>query len=316
MFIENGFKGVRHSWTYLVVAILAFFISQLGGVLLFVLAAMKFSTEGKNIELLYDPNVLMSTFSSNLTLFLMLLGFFFGLVVLLLIVRGLHKQKIKDLTTTRSKVDYRRILFGFLLVSIPGAVFILIGYIMNPEDYIVQFDLYPFLILFVIAIIFIPIQTSFEEYLFRGYLMQGIGINTKSRFAALLLTSVIFGLLHMANPEVEKLGNFIMIYYIGTGLFLGLITLMDEGLELALGYHAGNNLMAALLITADWTAFQTNSILKDISEPSVVYEVALSIVILLPIYYFILSKKYKWTGFREKIFGKVQEPKIEIEEHL
>lgn len=316
MFIENGFKGLHRSWMYLIGVLLTFFTSQIGGIFLLVFVAMKLTKEGKNIETMFGQNVMMSTLGSNFTLFLMLLGFFFGLVGLFLIVRYLHKQKIKDLTTTRKKVDFRRILFGFLLVSIPGAVFILIGYLMNPEDYIVQFDLYPFLILFVIAIIFIPIQTSFEEYLFRGYLMQGIGVNTKSKFAALLLTSVIFGLLHLANPEVEKLGNFIMIYYIGTGLFLGLITLMDEGLELALGYHAGNNLMAALLITSDWTAFQTHSILKDISEPSVVSEVVLSVVILLPIYYFILSKKYKWTGFREKIFGKVQEPKIEIEEHL
>ena len=37
---------------------------------------------------------------------------------------------------------------------------------------------------------------------------------------------------------------------------------MDEGLELALGFHAANNLCGALLLTADWTAFQTNSILK------------------------------------------------------
>jgi hypothetical protein len=32
------------------------------------------------------------------------------------------------------------------------------------------------------------------------------------------------------------------VYYIGTGLFLG-ITLMDEGMELALGFHAANNLV-------------------------------------------------------------------------
>ena len=37
---------------------------------------------------------------------------------------------------------------------------------------------------------------------------------------------------------------------------------MDEGLELALGFHAANNLIAVLLLTADWTAFQTHSILR------------------------------------------------------
>ena len=78
----------------------------------------------------------------------------------------------------------------------------------------------------------------------------------------LLVTSVLFGLMHAANPEVEKMGFIIMLYYIGTGLFLGILTLMDEGLELALGFHAANNLIGALLLTSDWSALQTNSLLK------------------------------------------------------
>lgn len=311
MFIENGFKGLHRPWMYLVGSILAFFTSQIGGIFLVFFVGMQLTKEGRSIDQIANPNVLMSTLDSNLTLFLMLLGFFFGLATLFLIVARLHKQKIKDLTTTRKKVDFGRIWFGFLLVAIPAIALTLVDYYLNPEDYIVQFDLYPFLILSIIAMLFIPIQTSFEEYLFRGYLIQGIGVHTKSRLAALLVTSVIFGLLHLANPEVGKLGNFIMIYYIGTGLFLGLITLMDEGLELALGYHAGNNLIAALLVTADWTVFQTNSIFKDISEPSFTFEVIFSVGIFLPIFYFILAKKYKWTGFRVKVFGKVQEPKTE-----
>src|SRR5699024_695630 len=140
-----------------------FFASQIGGVFLIFFVAMELTKQGENIDQLSNQNVLMSTLDSNFTLFLMLLGFFFGLVGLFLTVRYLHKQKLKDLTTTRSKVDFRRIFFGFLLVSVPGVVLILIGYYMNPEDYIVQFNLYPFLILFLIVIILIPIQTSFEE---------------------------------------------------------------------------------------------------------------------------------------------------------
>ena len=93
--------------------------------------------------------------------------------------------------------------------------------------------------------------------------MQGVGVMTRNRWAPLLFTSVVFGGLHFLNPEVGKIGNVIMFYYIGTALFLGIITLMDDGLELALGFHAGNNLVGALLVTADWTAFRTNSILKD-----------------------------------------------------
>jgi hypothetical protein len=161
----------------------------------------------------------------------------------------------------------------------------------------------------------IPLQTSFEEYLFRGYLMQGIGVLAKNRWLPLIITSVVFGGLHLANPEVDKLGNVIMIYYIGTGFFLGIMTLMDEGMELALGFHAGNNLITALLVTADWTVFKTNSIFKDISEPSAGFDVVAPVLILYPIFLLIIAWRYKWRDWAGKLFGKVEEPIVLTEEN-
>ncbi len=174
----------------------------------------------------------------------------------------------------------------------------------------INFNLVPFLILCFIAIIFVPLQTSFEEYLFRGYLMQGIGVIVKNKWVPLIITSAVFGLLHFANPEVDKLGSVIMVYYIGTGLFLGIMTLMDEGMELSLGFHAANNLFTALLVTADWTAFQTHSILKDMSDPSemAMGEIFVPVFIVFPILLLILSKIYGWTDWKEKLLGKVIEP--------
>jgi uncharacterized protein len=156
----------------------------------------------------------------------------------------------------------------------------------------------------------VPLQTSFEEYFFRGYLMQGIGSLAKNKWVPLIITSSVFGLLHIANPEIEKLGYILLVYYIGTGLFLGIITLMDDGIELALGFHLANNLFTALLVTADWTAFQTHSVLKDISEPEKAgfFDVFLPVFIIFPIVLFVFAKKYKWTSWKEKLFGRVEKP--------
>ena len=90
---------------------------------------------------------------------------------------------------------------------------------------------------------------------------------------------------------------------------------MDEGMELALGFHAGNNLIAALLVTADWTAFRTESILKDISEPSAGFDVVGPVFIIYPIFLIILAWRYKWTGWKEKLFGKIEEP-VKTEVHF
>ena len=114
--------------------------------------------------------------------------------------------------------------------------FIFLDIFLSPEDYEFNFKLVPFLTLAVLAILMIPIQTSMEEYFIRGYMMQGLGIMTKNRWFPLVFTSLLFGLMHILNPEVDKLGYGILVFYIGTGFFLGIITLMDEGLELALGF--------------------------------------------------------------------------------
>lgn len=314
MYIEQAFRAKHELWRYLLGAFIVFIVSQLGALPLIFLATYKLMTEGGDVTALQDQNVLMTILDSNLTLFLMLLGFVAGMIGLYFIVRYMHKQNFKELTTSRKKVDWGRIFFGFGLVTVITVVFTAISYYQNPDDFIVQFDLKPFLILMVIAVIMIPIQTSFEEYLFRGYLMQGIGVNAKNRWLPLILTSVIFGGLHIANPEVSKIGYIIMVYYIGTGLFLGIMTLMDEGMELALGYHAGNNLVAALLITADWTVFQTHSVLKDMSEPTAGLDILIPVFVIFPILLFVMSKKYNWTDWKGKLLGKVEAPMIENNE--
>jgi membrane protease YdiL (CAAX protease family) len=219
---------------------------------------------------------------------------------------------MKSLITSRNNVDWGRFFFGFGLIAITTIVLTLVDYNLNPEHYEFQFEMVPFLIMAAIAIIFIPIQTSFEELLFRGYLMQGFGVILKSKWLPLIITSLIFGGLHALNPEVDKLGSIIMVFYIGTGLFLGIITLMDDGLELALGFHAGNNLVAAVLVTADWTAFQTNSILLDVSDPNAGLSVIAPVFIVYPIFLGIMSWKYKWKNWGEKLFGSVSIPVEEI----
>ncbi|UAB80235.1 CPBP family intramembrane metalloprotease [Marixanthomonas sp. SCSIO 43207] len=316
MFIKQAFNYLHDSWRYIVGAVVIFIASQLGALPFVLIAALKVMGEGGDITSLDDPATLMTALDSNLTLFLMLLSFVIGLVAVVLIVKYLHNQPLKAVTTSRKKVDWGRIWFSFLLVAIPTILLTVVDYYSNPDDYIVQFEAVPFIILAIIAILMIPLQTSFEEYLFRGYLMQGIGVIAKNRWLPLIITSVVFGGLHFFNPEVDKLGNIIMIYYIGTGFFLGIITLMDEGMELALGFHAGNNLIAALLVTADWTVFQTNSILKDISNPSAGFDILIPVLVMYPILIGIMAWKYKWTNWREKLFGNITPPPKLSEEQI
>ena len=297
MFIAQGYKSEYSFWKYLLIP---------GGFIgLMILNFLAIELLNIDVDALMQSEIKRK--GASRFLIEMLIPFAVGLGLLFFWVKLIHKQSITTLTTSRQQIDWKRIGFAFLLWGSVTTVMLVVDYQLSPEDYEWNFNLNKFAVLLVIATLLIPLQTSFEEYLFRGYLMQGIGIAVKNKWVPLVITSVIFGMMHIANPEVEKIGYIIMVYYIGTGLFLGILTLMDEGLELALGFHAANNLVTALLVTANWTAFQTDSVLKDMSEPAAGFDVLIPVFVVFPILLLIFSKKYKWTDWKGKLSGKVEQ---------
>ena len=301
MFVKNGFRPGIEFWRYLLGSAFVVLLVLIGYIPYQVALQLRYQQTGETL----DPARILQYLEPNPTLFYNLLPSAFALLAIWIVIRHFHHQPMRALITGRPKIDWRRVFFAFALWgSIAGST-LWLSYLTNPEDYRWNFQPVPFAVMAVIALVLIPIQTSVEELVFRGYLMQGFALLAKNRWFPLVLTSTIFGLLHGFNPEVERLGYLILIYYIGTGLFLGIITLMDDGTELALGFHGANNLVGALLVTADWTALQTHSVLKDVSEPSLSLEVFLPVFVLFPILLFIFKRRYNWSGWTEKLTGRL-----------
>lgn len=249
----------------------------------------------------------MQVLPSNITLFLLLLPFALAFGAILLITKLLHKLSLRELITSRAKVDWKRIRFSFGAVALSFIVMLIVGYFIDPES--VQWNFKPksFAMLVLISVVMVPLQTSAEELFFRGYLMQGLGRIFPMRLLPFIITSTLFGLLHFANPEVDKLGDIILITYLATGFFLGAITLMDDGLELALGFHAGNNLFLSLFLTSDWTVFQTDSLFIDMSEPNVTAYI-IGPLLIYAILFLVYAKKYKWKNYAARL---VSSPTVE-----
>ena len=303
MFIQNALKIKNNIWRYALGIFIIFIFTQIGSIPFVVAIFNKVGLEGAaNL----DPAKMMTILeNSNLTFFYTLLTFFVGFIGFLIVIKYLHNQSFLSVTTSRKSIDYKRVLTSFSVISLILFFYTISSFFALPDEYTIQFNLTDFLILLLIAVIFIPIQTSLEEYVFRGYLMQGFGVLAKNKLVPLFLTSFLFGMLHYYNPEIMKLGSILLVHYIATGLFLGIITLMDEGMELALGFHAGNNLIIALMVTSDWTVFQTSSIFKYIGEPNAIYMSLFSTVIIYPLLLFYFSKKYNWTDWKDKLIGNI-----------
>ena len=152
----------------------------------------------------------------------------------------------------------------------------------------------------IMALLLLPVQIGFEEYFFRGYFMQWLGLLSKNRWVPLFLSSILFGLAHFANPEVSKMGYKIMFFYIGMGFLLGIVTLMDDGLELALGIHFANNFFCVYSLhhrTGQY--FQTPSLFKELSAPGIEFYHIILMFTLYLLIIFIFAKKYNWASWKE-----------------
>jgi membrane protease YdiL (CAAX protease family) len=229
----------------------------------------------------------------------------FALVLLTLVLgnRFIHKRTVLSLFTARTKFDWKRF---FLSAGIWTALMsIILGLMMVGNDNI-QWNMNPSTIvpLVLISLLLIPIQTTAEEVLFRGYLFQAFGHKNRRGWMTVVITGVLFGLMHGANPEVQTLGYGVMSYYIMTGIFLGLMVLMDDGLELSMGYHAANNIFAALILTNQWQAFQTDALWIDHAKPTFGWDVIATMLVIQPLLLIVFAKIYKWKNMRTKLLDQ------------
>lgn len=295
MYIEQAFKGKNEWWRVLITILLTTGVLMMSMIMYFVMSPEQLKG---SYDLMKNMPKIISLIA-NLIPFVFLLATVFGCIYLI------HQRSVLSLTTSRPKWSVSRVVVGFLLMFTLSTLGFAVSYLQDSSQIVWNFDAAKFLILVVVSFLLFPIQVAYEEYIFRGYLMQQIGIVVKNRWFPLLITSALFGLFHSANPEVMEMGFGIMVFYIGTGLLLGVITLMDDGIELAIGVHLGNNIVAALLMTSEFSALQTDALFKFTGrgDAATITEMIATMVITFPIILLILAKRYKWTNWKVKLFG-------------
>jgi len=308
MFFNLVRRGRNELWQYILTFILVFLGYAIGQLpLTYVL--MKKMDEDPNLgqselmEFMNNPDFSSWGIDNNIGFIMLLMMFIFATIGLWFGVKFLHKRSLKDLITPNSTINYSKILWAFGVWFLLGLIFEVVMYFIVPENYAFTFNLKKFIPLLFISLLILPIQTSFEELLFRGYFLQGLGSIFKNRWAPLLITSVMFGAIHAMNPEIKQYGMGIMqAYYISAGLVLGIMTIMDDSLELALGVHAATNIYGALVLSYEGAAIQTDTIMRT----SDMNPVHLYIVFLFcaTLFLFLCSKRYDWRPW-DYLFSKI-----------
>ncbi len=303
MFIENAKKGSNGFWLYVAgifLVIVGYFLGSIPIIAIMAVAAQATGASQKDIETL---NFDALGIDLNTALFLNLIPFAVGVLALWLVIARIHDRSFKSLITSRPKINYGKIIFAASLWFALNLGFELSMYFINPELYTPQFDFTKFIILIAICLLVLPIQTSFEELLLRGYLMQGIGMRFGYRIIPLIVTSLVFGLLHSMNPEVQKFGfGIMMVYYIGFGVVTAVFTLMDESTEIALGLHWANNFFGAVFVTFEGSALSTYAIFKiEEINPEMML---LGWFPMITLFGIVMAKKYEWNFWKAHLLGK------------
>jgi len=252
----------------------------------------------QNPEQLTDMNSIsqegmMSGLDSNLFLASMAFAFVVLLATAIWIIKTFHGRSWTEVINGTKHVRWSRFFVGLALWGALVIVSFVISYMTDPDNFEFRFEPVRFIFLTLITLMMIPIQSSCEEFVFRGYLAQGVASWTGSRLWALLIPSVLFALLHSANPEVAKYGfGVMMANYFLIGLTFGLISLLDDGIELAMGAHSINNILGSMLMTYEGSALRTDALFKaKIINPG---EDLLMGILFSAVFIGILAFIYKW----------------------
>ncbi len=293
--------GFNKAWMYLfTIMFVAFGYLSFQLMILFPLMSRLRERGHSEIEIMNNPSLVFNSealgMDRNILLLLELGMFVFAFLGFYVGLRRIHQKTLGSVLTGYSRFRYKRFWFSFMVWGSLITIATLISYFLDPSEFKITFDPTGFFISVVVLLILMPIQTGIEELLFRGYFTQGLALVFRNGIVPLLLTSALFGMAHLSNPEVQKFGWPIMLsYYIGSALFMGLLTLLDEGIELAFGLHFANNFVSALLVTSPNSVLKSYSVFEaKVEDPH--SEIFIWLVMAL-VSFMIFWLRYRWKNF-------------------
>jgi membrane protease YdiL (CAAX protease family) len=305
--LESTIIGKNSLWRYIVMLALVFLASNIIGALpLLVASAMKsFSDPQVMSQLSANPNDFsVLGINENLLLVFLLFPFIAGLAAFALFVRPLHFRSFLSIVNGTGKIRWRRFLAGAAVWMVLTVVYFIVYLGIDPTNFSVNNKTISLVILALISLLLIPFQAAFEEVIFRGYLMQGFSILLRNRLFPIVMTSVLFGLMHSLNPEVRAFGFLaIMPQYILFGLIFGVVTILDDGIEAAMGAHAANNIFLCILVTNKSSALQTPALFEQHNVNPLTESIGLLIAGIL--FVLILKKLLRWDSL-SILFSRIE----------
>lgn len=306
IFISSAFAGKNAFWRYLVMSITPFLASNfIGSIPLMVVIFMN-ASPGEIAASGGMPDFAAMGVNQNLALALMVFPFILALLTFVLLIKPINSRSFKTVINGGRPVRWGRIFTSALVWLALSGAYLYFSIKDDPSNFMINNTSNTLITLAVVSILLIPFQAAFEEVLFRGYLMQGFAILTRNRWMPILITSILFGLMHSFNPEIAEYGFLTMMpQYILFGLVFAIPVMLDGGIEVAIGAHAANNAFLSIFLTAKASALQTPALYLQLTVNP--WKDFAGLVVMSVAFLIIMMMIFKWKDL-SLLYRRVQKP--------
>ncbi len=303
-FMAAPFRGKNAFWRYFIGAIAPFLASNIIGAIPIGIVIISHTLDGSPLPQKGGmPDFELMGIDLNLGLALMLFPFILSFFTMVWIVRPLHNRRFGTVVNGGRRVRWGRMMFSALVWIGISALWLLYSVKNDPGNFTLNNTSGTLLILAGLSVFLIPFQAGFEEVLFRGYLMQGFAVLARNRWVPIVVTSLLFGLMHSLNPEVQKYGFLTMIpQYVFFGLVFAVLTMLDDGIEIAVGAHAANNIFLSVFLTHKDSALQTAALYEQ--KEIFPWQEFAGLVMMSVVFVAIMAIIYRWKDI-SRLYARI-----------
>jgi membrane protease YdiL (CAAX protease family) len=215
---------------------------------------------------------------------------FFGLVgasdapmlaAFIVAIRVIHKKRFTDIV---GAWRWRDFALGAVLWAGVAIALAAVDFAIAPADFSINDAAAP-LPLIAVIIAAVAVQTFFEEFIFRGYINQGLFLATKSESVTALLSGSIFGAMHIPNGWPQAIAATVM------GVGFAFIAMRNAGIAWPSGMHFANNCLGALLIVSANDVFSASPGLFIQNSPQLIWFDTATVMIAIVAVSFALTRR-------------------------
>ncbi len=176
--------------------------------------------------------------------------------------------------------------WGFGVWLIVQTVLALIDFLIAPQGFAVSAGPGT-LSLAAVAFVGIAIQTFSEEFIFRGYLTQGLLLLFKKPLPTAIVSGLLFGSLHIANGTPQALNATVF------GIVCALIAMRTGGIALTFGLHLANNYFGAVVVVSGSDVFKGSPGFVTQTTPHLLWwDLFLAVLVLVAVPWLIFRQRY------------------------